>query len=137
MSTSRKVIKILCILTILEGICVAISAILYATGVVKLDESGMAYLAAHTNGNTAYLTFTLLFVAIFEIVEGFLGVKGANVPSKMFPFLTCTTAAIAYYCTEFLHTLIEGTPGFGMIANLIVCVVVWYFAYKTWEESKA
>lgn len=138
MSTARKVIKILSILTIVEGLCMAVIGILLMTGIFKLDDANAAYVELHLNGgNTTYLAIAVLLIAIFCIVEGWLGVKGANVPSKMFPFIIASTAAITYYCTEFLHTMLEGSIGFGMIGNLVVNGIVWYLAYKTYKEAIA
>lgn len=135
MSFSRKVIKMFSILTAFEGIILAVFTVLWLLGIINLDPSDAAFVSMHTKGNTMYAAIAMLIVAAFELVEGFLGVRGANVPSKMLPFIVCAAASLSYYCTEFLHSLLEGTLSFAMGGNFVVAVIVLYISYRDFKQS--
>lgn len=136
MSLSRKVIKVLSILTVIEGAFFVVCGVLVMTGILQLEDSDAAYIVMHTNGNKTFIGIVVLAVGIYEIIEGFLGVKGANNPAKMFPFLIAASGAIAYYGTEFLHSLLEDGIAWTMLITCILNCVVWYFAYKTYKETQ-
>lgn len=125
MSASRKLLKIVSLITILSGISYLVFGLLMAglglfggtdpiiaTESVSLDARGAGALLAAIAGISA-AAYLLL---------GFLGLRGANVPSKIGPVYLLSIVGIAMAVVNVLYWAWQGFSSIdaGSVINLLV-----------------
>lgn len=125
MSASRKLLKIISMITILSGISYVIMAgILAVAGITGGGESlpGMPVTA-----QSAALTLIVVAVAgaIANLFAGFLGLRGANVPSKIMPAYILSVCALGVSIVNVIVNIVFGGlqgAGFMSIFNMVLGV---------------
>ena len=125
MSASRKLLKIISLITILSGISYLVLGLLMAglglfggadpiiaTDHASLDAQGAGTLLASIAGISA-AAYLLL---------GFLGLRGANVPSKIGPVYALSIVGIAMAVVNVLYWAWQGFSNIdaGSIINLVI-----------------
>ena len=142
MSASRKLLKIISLLTILSGISyVVMAGILAVAGAVGGGESleGLPL--------TAEVAALLLIVvaaigAVANLVSGFLGLRGANVPSKIMPAYVISLIALIVSIINVIATIVLGglnTPDFMSIFNMVfgvACPLVMFILCNNVKKER-
>lgn len=127
MSTSRKVIKFFSILSIIAGLILVVCGVLFG---LDLFDKGAAELAipvdeAHFDG--VLLAVIAGVQGIVQIIIGWIGIKGANQPSKIGTFFIFSLIALIYYAVCF--GILMATQGFdaatfvGTLWHLVMVVL--------------
>ena len=124
MSASRKLLKVISMITILSGISYLLVGLLMAglglfggtepiiaTEHASLDAQGAGMLLAGVAGVSA----------VVYLLLGFLGLRGANVPSKIGPVYALSIVGIAMAVLNVLYWAWQGfsTIDLGSIGNLL------------------
>lgn len=128
MSTSRKVIKFFSILSLVGGLIMLVAAVL--VGLDIWDNStmllGVPADQAHFDGVATAVIGAVQ--GIVQLIVGWLGIKGANRPSKIGGFLGITVIAVVYYavCTVLGITSKSGNMaviGVGLVWHVIMLIM--------------
>lgn len=110
MSTERKTVKILSFIVLLFGILALVSG-------VKAFVTG-------STGTSSLKLFEGILDLVFgmiNIVIGVLGIRGANIPSKIGPFnVLCLVCAIAVAVCMVLAVVFLGSGALGFIAIIVL-----------------
>lgn len=97
MSISRKVIKVLSILSLIGGLIQLVGGILVA---VDIWDNASVQLGIPMNKaelDAVIIGGICIFFGLFQIVVGWIGIKGANQPSKIGSFLVLTLISLIYH----------------------------------------
>lgn len=129
MSTSRKIIKFFSILTLVGGLLRLIAGILI--GIDMWDNASMVVGVSPIDGELGGVAIGIMGAVegIWAMAIGWIGIKGANNPTKIGGFIVITAIAFVYYAFFFVMNFVGGGSGFdgtsfvGTIWNLIALVM--------------
>ena len=143
MSASRKLLKIISLLTILSGISyIVMAGILAVAGIAGGGES------LPDMPLTAELAALILIVvaaagAITNLLTGFLGLRGANVPSKIMPaYVLSICALIVAIINVIVNIALGGLQGadfmtiFNMVYGVACPLVVFILCNNVKKERE-
>ena len=142
MSASRKLLKIISLLTILSGISYLIVGVL----LVALGAFGGAERleGLPLNAQTAALILVVVAAAgaIGNLFSGFLGLRGANVPSKIMPAFVLSVCALGIAVINVIANIALGglqNADFMTIFNLVygvLCPLVMFILCNNVKKER-
>lgn len=146
MSSSRKFLKIISLVTLLSGV----SYIIAAVGFIALGVLGGADVIAVENlpvamtAQTAGIVLAVLAGgnAVINLMLGLLGLRGANVPSKIGPVRTLALLSLLMCALNLVFCLFQGFGAdiahtFGVVLGLVCSIVTFVLANNVKKEYEA
>lgn len=108
MSTSRKIVKVFSIISLIAGLIFLVGGILLGVGIYQNpDLLGLSADKAHLEGIYAAVAVGVQGVA--DLIVGWLGVKAANRPSKAGGYIVISVIALVYQLFFVVYSLVAAT----------------------------
>lgn len=131
------------IMVIVSG--VAVSGVSTLTVDQLVNESGLtveeatATAAAFQGGGGAIsiLGLIMLVGSIVDFVAGIFGVRGANNPSKLMPFIVITVIGLAFTVVSLIMNLVSGAINWSEFAGAGISGFLLYLALTVRSEYQA
>jgi hypothetical protein len=122
MSTSRKALKIICIIMlVLSIIGIVLGALMLAgfavMGYSTVDVQGQSFDAGLVTGSVGIV---FIVANVLDLIVAVLGIKGCNTPSKIKPFLIICYITLACMVISVVMSVVQGTA----IGTSLVCLII-------------
>ncbi len=126
-SSSRKVLKIISIIMIIFSLLGVIAGLFLLIGGGALGVSGVDAAddtAAAAGGLTMILGFGMLISALFNLLIGIFGLRGANNPRKIGVFFVLAIIGVVFAVLNMMGTFFGGAVDFSTLLSSLVSLAL-------------
>lgn len=143
MSSNCKVLKVLSLLLVLAGIVFAVLGVITIVGGTNPEVVSTAQQLGLADADTlAAVTrvygFGQIFSGALTVLVGFLGVRGANRPSKVTPFVVLVVIGLVLNAVSLVANLVTGqtvTP--THVLTIVVLLFAAVLGFRVRGEAKS
>ena len=145
MSTNRKILKVVSIISLVLDLLLVIFGVLLFAG-ISLDPNGAIDAAAQNPvaGFTSNQTVGMLLAAavaaiifgLWDVFVSIMGIRGANNPSKMGFVTVIAGISLVIAIVGVVASIVSGSFNAGELVELIIEIIFFYICYKVREEGK-
>ena len=145
MSTNRKILKVVSIISLVLDLLLVIFGVLLFAG-ISLDPNGAIDAAAQNPvaGFTSNQTVGMLLAAsvaaiifgLWDIFVSIMGIRGANNPSKMGFVTVIAGISLAISVVGVIASVVAGSFSLSELSGAALDAIFFYICYTVREEGK-
>lgn len=145
MSTNRKILKVLSIISLIFSVITLILGVIVlgacaADPSVAMDEIAKYSLANFTNAETYEMligtAIALVIIGLWETFVSIMGIRGANNPAKMGFVTVIAGITLVLTVVIIIAGIVAGSFSIGELVSLAIYIFLFYVCCQVRKEGK-